>query len=166
MRTRTSGPGVKWIAAALLAATVAGCATFDRTGDPRYPGYARSGVRVAAGAPTSFEPNHSSHRPDDVDREVRERVARHDFRFKAWMSDPATGRAFFPGISEAQGARLDRSAAIEVESIRYAEIFPMEMDAYSRRAQYDGRFSYLARFNQDLFRALDRLGIIAPSKSP
>jgi hypothetical protein len=151
-----------WIAVCLAFST--GCATFDRAGDSRYLGYTRSGIRFTRGAIATLEPQAHSHRRDEIDREVRERILHQDFRFKVWMDDLTARKAFFPGIGEAEGARLDRTADIEVEVIVYADIFPVEMDAYSRQAQFDARFSYLARFNQRLFRELDRLGRIAPAQ--
>ncbi len=89
-------------------------------------------------------------------------MSRGDHRFKVWMADLDSGRAYFPGLSGTDGARLGRTAHIEVEVIDDGEIFPVERDPYSSRAQAAAQFAELARFNQTLFRELDRRGRIAP----
>jgi hypothetical protein len=80
------------------------------------------------------------------------------------MVDRVAGRAFVPGIGRADGVRLGRTAKVEVEVIADDEIFPVERDPYSRRAQVAAQFAEMARFNRALFRELDRMGRIAPAR--
>jgi hypothetical protein len=148
----------------LLVAVCAGCATVDQAGDAEPPGVTLAGVRVV-GTPRGSREGAREHRtPDDAGREARERALRADWRFKVWMVDWAVGRAFFPGIGRADGVRLGRTAKVEVEVIADDEIYPVERDPYSRRAQVAAQFAEMARFNRALFRELDRMGRIAPAR--
>ena len=165
MRTGTCRSRESRIAwALLLLALGAGCATVDQAGDTDFPGVTLAGVRVV-GAPRDWrEDARERHMPGDASREARERALRGDCRFRVWMVDWAAGRAFFPGISRADGVRLGRSAKVDVEAIADDEIYPMERDPCSRRAQVAAQFAEMARFNRELFRELDRVGRFAPAR--
>jgi len=162
MKAGAARSGVGRAAAALLAAAVAGCATAERAGDPGAPGCMVAGVRVV-GRPVAAAAGEADRGwPTDPARAVAARMAREDYRFRVRMDDLNSGRAYIPGLRSAEGARLSRTAGVEVEVIDDAEIFPVERDPYSRRAQLAVRWAELARFNRCLFRGLDRLGRIAP----
>ncbi len=154
---------IRVAAAVLLAAAVAGCATADRADDPVASGCMVSGVRVVGRPRAAAAGGVDRGWPADPAREAAVRMARGDYRFQVWMDDLTSGRAYVPGLTGADGARLARTLDVGVEVIDDAEIFPVERDPYSRRAQLAAQSAAMARFNRCLFRGLDRLGRIAPA---
>ncbi len=165
MKTGAATSGVGLAAALLCAIAVAACTTADRTDDPVGSGCTVTGVRVVGHPRAAVDAGLDGRWPADPARAVRARMSRGDDRFKVWMAHPLSGRAYFPGLSRAEGARLGRTAGVVVEVIDEVEIFPVERDPSSARARLGALDAAMARFNRALFRELDRRGRIAAPAS-
>ena len=100
----------------------------------------------------------------DVVKEVRDRIAADDLRFKGWQETAGSEKVFLPGIDEAQGKRLDLAPGVGAEAIQINQLAPFVTDNPSYEELCSAERDYMVRFNRALFQELEKTGRIPPNK--